>query len=112
MKPIKFKIADGITLNVISTRKFKTAQLAINFLVPLRKETAAKNTLLSAVLLRGTAKNPTIADISRKLQSLMPHLLHKRITSAAKYRYSDSILILLTVSIRLTDVIFSAERLT
>lgn len=70
MKPIKFKIADGITLNVISTRKFKTAQLAINFLVPLRKETAAKNTLLSAVLLRGTANNPTIADISRKLQSL------------------------------------------
>lgn len=70
MKPIKFTIADGITLNVISTRKFKTAQLAINFLVPLRRETAAKNSLLSAVLLRGTAKNPTIADISRKLQSL------------------------------------------
>ncbi len=70
MKPERFDISNGITLDVITTSKFKTAQLAVNFLTPLSIDTASKNALIPAVLLRGSEKHPTMADISKKLQSL------------------------------------------
>lgn len=70
MKPERFNISNGITLDVVTTTKFKTAQLAVNFLTPLDIATASKNALIPAVLLRGTQNYPTMADISKKLQSL------------------------------------------
>ena len=66
----KRKIAEGIGLTCLSTGKFKTNFLSVNFISPLDKETAAANALIPSVLLRGCEKYPTMADINKKLDYL------------------------------------------
>ena len=66
----KRKIAEGIGLTCLSTGKFKTNFLSVNFISPLDKETAAANALIPSVLLRGCETYPTMADINKKLDYL------------------------------------------
>lgn len=70
MAILRKTIAKGITLNCIETKKFKTGFLSVNFAAPLEKATAAKNALIPNILLRGSGKYPTIAEISKKLDYL------------------------------------------
>lgn len=66
----KFKITDGVTLNVIPTDKFKTNYLSFNFVQYLDKNTAALNALIPQVLLRGTKNHKDIASIKIALDEL------------------------------------------
>lgn len=70
MSILRKQIAEGVTLNCIKTDKFKTGFLSVNFVAPLERATAAKNALISNILLRGSVKYPTIAELSKKLDYL------------------------------------------
>ncbi|MDD4772795.1 MAG: pitrilysin family protein [Eubacteriales bacterium] len=70
MVVIKHKIADGISLNIIETDKFKTNYIAVNLLTALDKKTAAYKALLPAVLKRGTVNYPDMAALNRRYDML------------------------------------------
>jgi predicted Zn-dependent peptidase len=70
MQLIKKTIAEGITLNVIPTDKFKTDRISVNFLTPLDPEKAALNALLVKVLSRGTKSWPDLKSLSRALDDI------------------------------------------
>lgn len=61
------KIADGIYFNTVHDERFKTVRITVNAYVPLEKETAAQNALLSQVLTRSCNKYRTMTDLSRRL---------------------------------------------
>lgn len=75
---IKKRIADGVQLSYLETGKFKTNFLSFNFIAPLGRETAAKCALIPPVLLRGSEKYPTMAEISKKLDYLYASSLSAR----------------------------------
>ncbi len=63
--------ADGVVLHEIETDKFKTAQLAVFFVLPLTDaRTAAHCSLLPPVLRRGSRTYPTATALSRRLEEL------------------------------------------
>lgn len=60
----------GITLRCCKDTRFKTNCLSIQFVRPMCREEASANALLSAVLLRGSAKYPDLRDITLRLDDL------------------------------------------
>lgn len=67
---IRTKLCEGVHLTVITTDKFKTNFFSVNFIAPLKKETASLNSLLTNVLRRGCESYPTLRDINTKLDDL------------------------------------------
>ena len=67
---INRNILPGVDLTCITTTKFKTEFISINFLTPLHSKTAAKNALLPKVLCCGTSEHPTRQSISIALEEL------------------------------------------
>ena len=57
-------------LQEIKTDKFKTNLIAIFLSMPITKENVTKNSLLSAVLRRGSKNMPTQAQISQELEEM------------------------------------------
>ncbi len=78
MSLVKKRIADGINLNYIETDKFKTGSLSINFIAPLDASSAAKNALIPNILMRGSKKYPSMAEINKKLDYLYASSLSAR----------------------------------
>lgn len=70
MSNIRKQIAEGAFLTVIPADKFKSNYIQIRFIMPLKKETAAKNSLVFPVILRGTEKYQTLSEIRRRKQEL------------------------------------------
>jgi predicted Zn-dependent peptidase len=71
MQTVKKKtIMPNVDLTCITTDKFKTGYITINFITPLSKSSAAKNALLFRVLRRGTLNYPDMESISARLDSL------------------------------------------
>ncbi len=68
MKTIQ--IANGVTLNVLPSDKFKTNLLSVNFITPLNVFNASNAALLSKVLLRASNKYPSTALLSKHLEYL------------------------------------------
>lgn len=66
----RIQLGDGIFLNVIPSDKFKTEYFDINFVIPLRENTASYAALLPMVLKRGCEKYPTMASLTKKLDFL------------------------------------------
>lgn len=66
----RFSVAQGISLTVCTTDRFKTGYFSINFLRPLCKREAAANALLAGVLMRGTEKYPDLLSLSCALDEL------------------------------------------
>ncbi len=64
------EIMPGVNLNTIDSEKFKTNFFSVCFVVPLEKENAHLNALVSKVLLRGCRNYPDIASISKRLEFL------------------------------------------
>lgn len=63
-------LAEGMYLTYLPARKFKTGVLSAQFVTPLRRETAAANALLSAVLRRGTVTYPDMGALSARLDRM------------------------------------------
>lgn len=64
------EIAPGITLRCCRDSRFKTGCLSFQLVRPMCREEAAKNALLSAVLLRGTKKHGDLRSITQALDEL------------------------------------------
>ena len=64
------EIKKGIKLHEIQTEKFKTNLIAIFLSMPITREDVTKNSLLSAVLRRGSKNMPTLAQISQEMEEM------------------------------------------
>lgn len=65
-----FTIAPGVTLRHFSDARFKQGCMSVQLVRPMRREEAAKNALLSAVLLRGSENYPDLQTITWRLDEL------------------------------------------
>ena len=63
-------LQEGVTLNTVTTDRFKTAFLTVNLFVPLKKETASAYSLLTDVLMRGTETYPTMQALNQRQDTL------------------------------------------
>lgn len=70
MKEKKIQIKEGITLHYIPTNKFKNNMLAVFLTTPLDRKTVTWNSLLTAVLRRGTKTMPSQEKISENLEKM------------------------------------------
>ncbi len=61
------KIADGVYFNTVRDERFKTVRITVNAYLPMKKETAAENALLSQVLTRSCNRYRTLTELSRRL---------------------------------------------
>ena len=66
----KKEIAPGVTLRCCRDSRFKQGCLSFQLVRPMKKEEAAKNALLSSVLLRGTKYHPDLRSVTAKLDTL------------------------------------------
>ena len=64
------RLLDGVTLRCVRDHRFKQAALSIQFVRPMLREEAALNSLLPAVLLRGSESYPDIRAITNRLDEL------------------------------------------
>ena len=70
MKYEEKEIKKGIKLHEIKTDKFKTNLIAIFLSMPITRENVTKNSLISAVLRRGSKNMPTQEKISQDLEEM------------------------------------------
>lgn len=63
-------LAPGVTLRSFRDTRFKQGCLSLQLVTPMARETAAKNALIPAVLLRGTQAHPTLRAITQQLDTL------------------------------------------
>ena len=63
-------LAPGITLRGCTDGRFKQSVLSIQFIRPMRREEAAQNALIPAVLLRGCEAYPDLRAITGRLDDL------------------------------------------
>lgn len=64
------ELLPGVTLRCVPAERFKQGCLSVQFLRPMRREEAAVNALIPAVLLRGTRKRPDLRSITLRLDDL------------------------------------------
>ena len=64
------EIKQGIQLHEIQADKFKTNLIAVFLSMPITKENVTKNSLISAVLRRGSKNMPTQAQISQEKEEM------------------------------------------
>ncbi len=70
MHMTRVKLFEGVYLNHLPDRKFKTALLSANFITPLHDQTAAAYALIPAILRRGTQRFPNLGAIEEELDRL------------------------------------------
>lgn len=63
-------LSPGVTLRTFRDPRFKQGCLSFQLVTPMTRETAAKNALIPAVLLRGTKLHPTLRAITQQLDTL------------------------------------------
>lgn len=66
-KPKRIALGEGIYLNFVENKQYKTNYFSAFFVTELTPRTASYNTLLSRVLLRGSEKYPTQKELNRAL---------------------------------------------
>lgn len=64
------EIKNGIKLHTINTNKFKTNIIAIMLTTKLNRENITKNSIIPAVLRRGTANLKTLEEINKRLEEM------------------------------------------
>lgn len=78
MALITKQIARGVTLRYLETDKFKTGFMSVNFIAPLSDKTVATNALIPQILLRGSKKYPTMAELNKALDYLYASFISTR----------------------------------
>ena len=64
------EIMPGVTLRCYPDNRFKQGCLSLQFIRPMRREEAALNALIPAILLRGTENHADLRDITLRLDDL------------------------------------------
>lgn len=83
---VQRKICDGVTFASITDDRFKIGRLSATLFVPLSRQTAAANALLSCVLTRSCRKYPDFTSLSRKLESLYGAALYPYVKKIGDYQ--------------------------
>lgn len=76
----KKNVANGIDIIFVPSNQFKTNELAISLLVPLTKETASENALVSMLLCESSCKYKTLRELNTHLASLYGAVLSPAVT--------------------------------
>ncbi|MBO5270947.1 MAG: insulinase family protein [Clostridia bacterium] len=84
MTPKEFDLGRGMTLSAVETDRFKTGCLTVSLATPADAVLSPKHTLLLGVLARGTANDPTLRDLNRRMDLLYDLTLFTR-----NYRMGD-----------------------
>lgn len=64
------ELSPGVYFSSVDDGRFKTGRISVTMLVPLKKETAARNALLPQVLTRSCKKYPDFLSLNKRLNSL------------------------------------------
>ncbi|MBY7147534.1 insulinase family protein, partial [Levilactobacillus brevis] len=64
------RIRDGVTLDLLPTKKFKTIGIKVDFVAPLQAMAITARALLAQVLETSTAEYPTQTALARQLSRL------------------------------------------
>ncbi len=83
---IRKNICNGVTFGSVTDDRFKIGRLSATLIVPLSKETAAANALLSCVLTRSCKKYPDFTALSRKLDSLYGAALYPSVNQIGDHQ--------------------------
>lgn len=75
----RIQLSEGIALTVIHSDKFKTEYFDWNFLLPLREETASLASLLPSVLNRGSARYPSMKELTKRRDFLYSTEISSRV---------------------------------
>ena len=70
MSYVTKEIKQGIKIHLIDTKKFKTNLITAVITLPLNREDVTLNTVIPAVLKRGTKALNTQEEISKKLEEM------------------------------------------
>ncbi len=66
----KTELRKGVRIHTVTTDRFKSAFLSVNFFLPLTLKDYPVNSLLCDVLTRGTEKHPTLRELNRATDEL------------------------------------------
>lgn len=81
----KLKQANGLTLHIIPTKKFKTNTIVLKFLAPLKEEDVTLRALLPYVLQRGNENFPTSTKLRQHLDDLYGASLNVDLAKKGEY---------------------------
>lgn len=70
MKMEQYPMMDGINFRSIRDTRFKTLRIAVNFMLPIDKNTAAANALLPFLLSRASREYPDFTRLNERLSEL------------------------------------------
>ena len=63
-------ICDGVNFRSVQDTRFKTMRIAVSFILPIKKDTAAANALLPFLLSRASREYPDFTKLSERLAEL------------------------------------------
>lgn len=75
----RIRLSEGIALNILRSDKFKTEYFDWNILLPLREETASFAALLPQVLSRGSARYPSMRELTKRRDFLYSTEISSRV---------------------------------
>lgn len=75
-KTEQYPVMDGINFRSIQDTRFKTLRIAVNFMIPLEKKTAAANALLPFLLSRASREYPDFTRLNERLAELYGAAIH------------------------------------
>ncbi|WP_283607462.1 EF-P 5-aminopentanol modification-associated protein YfmF [Faecalispora anaeroviscerum] len=76
IKTEQYPVTDGINFRSIQDTRFKTLRIAVNFMLPLEKETAAANALLPFLLSRASREYPDFTRLNERLSEMYGAAIH------------------------------------
>lgn len=86
MKLIRTQAGDGIFVNLIKDDRFKHNRIAVNFILPLARETATGYALLPFLMQRGYAGCSDFTAFARKLDELYGATVAGKVSKAGNYQ--------------------------
>lgn len=83
---LRTPLCEGVAFNHIADSRFKWGRISASLVVPLQKNTAAANALLSCVLTRSCRQYPDFTALSRKLEALYGAALYPSVRKFGDYQ--------------------------
>jgi len=98
----RVQLAEGVYFSAVTDPKFKHNRISVNFVAPLREDTAADNAIVPFLLRRGCRSCPDYTALERRLCQLYGASLDADVLQFGQYQ-------LLCVSIQCIDDRFALE---
>lgn len=80
-------ICNGVNFRSIKDTRFKTMRISVNFMLPIKKQTAAANALLPFLLSRASREYPDFTKLGERLAELYGAELNADVQKLGNHRY-------------------------